>query len=168
MNVSHKESVLLGKDEQNTDDAMHPAALGGILALRRDHYFNETGNQQPHADQVQLFELYRAGNDFAMRKLRAGNMQLVIDVVKRYANRGVMFLDLILAGNQGLTLALDKFVPGEGISFPAFAEQCVREAIEHAIMNKGSVASRALNACHVDSPTPYHFVSKPLDNYGRR
>lgn len=164
MNVGYKESELFGKDEQGTGDVMHSSSSGGTFALRRDRYLNEVGNQQPYADQLQLLELYRTGNDFAKRKLCAVNMQMVIDVVKCNANRGVTFLDLILAGNQGLNQALDKFVQEEGISFPVFAEQCVRETIEHAIMDKGSVASHALNASYaVDSPTPCNFVIKPLN-----
>lgn len=166
MNVGY--SVLPGKDEQDTDDDKHFAASGGTFALRRDRYLNEAGNQQPNATQLQLLALYRAGNDYAKRKLCADNMQLVIDVVKCYANRGVTFLDLIQAGNQGLNQALDKFVPEDGISFPVFVEQCVYENIEHAIIDRGR-ASRAVNARYVvDSPTPYHFVIKPLNDYGRR
>jgi DNA-directed RNA polymerase sigma subunit (sigma70/sigma32) len=160
MNVGDKKVYCLAKDGQDIDDDKHSTSTDGTFALRRD--------QQSSADQVQLIELYRAGNDYAKRKLRAENMQRVIDVVKCYANRGVTFLDLILAGNQGLDQALDKFVPEEGISFPVFAEQCICENIEHAIMGRGNQASRALNARHVDSPTPYHFVIKPLNDYGRR
>lgn len=165
MNVGDKKVFCLTKDEQKTDDAMHSTSPGGTFALRRDRYFNEAGNLQSSAE---LLELYRAGNDSAKRKLRAENMQQVIDVVKCYANRGVTFLDLILAGNQGLNQALDRFVPEDGISFAVFAEQCICEHIEHAIMDRGSQTPRALNIRDIDSPTPYHFVIKPLNDYGRR
>ena len=45
------------------------------------------------------------------------NLRLVISIAKKYANRGLQFLDLIQEGNIGLMKAVDNLNIEEDINF---------------------------------------------------
>ena len=75
----------------------------------------------------------RARNDF----VRA-NLRLVVSVARRYHHSRVPFIDLIQEGNVGLMKGVHRFDHSKGFRFSTYAHWWIRQAIERAIINKGS------------------------------
>lgn len=89
--------------------------------------YKETLNQY----QRSLYNLQRAKNE-----LIQANLRLVVSIAKRYANRGLSFLDLIQEGNLGLIQAMVKFDYTKGFKFSTYASWWIRAAILRAFAEK--------------------------------
>ena len=89
------------------------------------------------AQEAELARAAQAGDEQARRALSEANLRLVVSVAKRYAGRGLPFLDLIQEGNLGLMKAAEKFEPERGFKFSTYATWWIRQSITRAIADQG-------------------------------
>jgi RNA polymerase sigma factor (sigma-70 family) len=101
-------------------------------------YFGEIG-RIPLLDREQEVALARraqAGDEAAKTKLTESNLRLVVQVARRYLNRGLPLPDLIEEGNLGLLRAVEKFDPERGTRFSTYATWWIRHFIVRALANQ--------------------------------
>jgi RNA polymerase primary sigma factor len=109
--LSREEEINLAKQIERGRRASQAIADGKVSAEKEPEY------RQRVADGWQ-----------ARDHLVRANLRLVISVAKRYARRGLSFLDLIQEGNVGLIRATKKFDYQRGFKFSTYATWWIRQA----------------------------------------
>ena len=87
-------------------------------------------------EEKELAMKMEAGDMEAKKRLAEANLRLVVSIAKRYAGRGMLFLDLIQEGNLGLIKAVEKFDYRKGYKFSTYATWWIRQAITRAIADQ--------------------------------
>ena len=90
------------------------------------------GGLAPPKDKAELKATVQDGMA-AHDHLILANSGLVINMAKRYMNRGVPFLDLIQEGNIGLMRAAKKFEYERGLKFSTYVTWWIRQSVGRAV-----------------------------------
>lgn len=67
------------------------------------------------------------------------NLRLVVNIAKRYKNRGLPFIDLISEGNAGLVKATYKYEWQKGYKFSTYATWWIRQSITRAVADQSRI-----------------------------
>ena len=138
--LAEEETEIPALDENQIGKLEHELSAEGVaLDDPVKTYLKEIGRvplltAQQEAD---LARAAQAGDEDARRRLSEANLRLVVSVAKRYAGRGLPFLDLIQEGNLGLMKAAEKFEPDRGFKFSTYATWWIRQSITRAIADQG-------------------------------
>ncbi|MFN8123151.1 MAG: RNA polymerase sigma factor RpoD [Thermoleophilia bacterium] len=130
-----------GGDLSPTPDAVSPRLDLTVKSASSDPvrmYLREIGKVPllTAAEEVSLAKRIERNDPTARAALIEANLRLVVSVAKRYAGRGMAFLDLIQEGNLGLMRAVEKFDYRRGYKFSTYATWWIRQAITRAIADQ--------------------------------
>ena len=140
--VAEEETELPLLDEEQIGKLEHELSAEGVaLDDPVKTYLKEIGRVPllSAEEEAALARAAQAGDEDARRRLSEANLRLVVSVAKRYAGRGLPFLDLIQEGNLGLMKAAEKFEPDRGFRFSTYATWWIRQSITRAIADQGRV-----------------------------
>lgn len=87
-------------------------------------------------EEVILATRARQGDAFARNKLAQSHLRFVVNVAKKFQNRGLPLSDLISEGNIGLLHAIERFEPEKGYHFISYAVWWIRQTIMKALVEK--------------------------------
>ncbi len=90
-------------------------------------------------EEVALAKKIARGDMAARQKMIESNLRLVVNMAKRYLNKGLPFPDLIEEGNLGLIKAVEKFNHKKGFRFSTYASWWIRQSIQRALVNHSKV-----------------------------
>lgn len=96
----------------------------------------DAGEEEVSDEEYQKLCDIEEDGSYARNRLTDANLRLVVNIAKKYSNRGLSFLDLIQEGNQGLLRAVDKFEVEKGFKFSTYATWWIRQAITRAIADQ--------------------------------
>ncbi|MCC7261185.1 MAG: RNA polymerase sigma factor RpoD/SigA [Candidatus Latescibacteria bacterium] len=130
--------------------------------LHRYFFELETADPLTREEEVALAARIKAGDLEARDELVRANLRFVIEVAKRFRNRGLSFADLISAGNLGLLTAAERFDGTRGFKFISYAVWWIRHTICESIAEHGRTVRLPANKLSL-----LHAIAKASHRLGQ-
>ena len=96
-------------------------------------------------EEIELAKKAQAGDKIAKDRIVRANLRFVVNVAKKYQNRGLDLVDLISEGNIGLLTAIERFDVSKGFHFISYAVWWIRQSILKAVCEKSRAIRLPLN-----------------------
>lgn len=98
------------------------------------------------AQQERILMQKKENGDAASREeLIVCSLRLVVKIAKKYAKKGVQFLDLIQEGNIGLIKGVDRFKSDRGFRLSTYAAWWMRQSMVRAVSNQSRTIRVSIN-----------------------
>lgn len=113
--------------------------LGDAYEMYLRDIKSSNGSLLTAEEECELVRRYHEGDVSARDRLVEKNLRLVISVAKRYPKVTLSIDDLVQEGNLGLMRSVESFDPDMGYKFSTYATWWIRQAIQRALFNSGSI-----------------------------
>lgn len=155
--VKAKKSEEKGASRKNDDGIGREKATGDARerrVIRLDREASENGTRDTvkvyfrgirkfplltSKEEKELAARIARGDEEARKRMIESNLRLVVNIAKRYLNRGLPLQDLIEEGNIGLIKSVERFRAAKGCKFSTYATYWIKQAIERAITNQAGI-----------------------------
>ena len=110
-------------------------------------YCKSIGEFKPltREEESRLIQMAQEGDNNAKNAIIEAHLKFVIQIAKKFTNKGVALEDLISEGNIGLTMAIDKYKITNEVKFISYAVYWIQAKCDEAVKRYRHIHTFELN-----------------------